>query len=76
MSTDDQGFIDLPKGVSKDFFRTFLEFTLNTQNPQIQTHLLKGILSAAVEDFLCICDLLELFHLLLENETFFINHFL
>jgi hypothetical protein len=29
MRNDDQGFINLPLGITKEFFRTFLEFTLN-----------------------------------------------
>ena len=29
MRNDDQAFIDLPIGITKEFFRTFLEFTLN-----------------------------------------------
>ena len=71
-----EDIISLPVGIHKEFFRTFLEFTLNNQNPSIQTHLVKGLIAGGTDEILQILDLFSCFHTQLEIENFFIEHFL
>jgi hypothetical protein len=47
-----EDLISLPVGIHKEYFRTFLEFTLNNQNPSIQTHFVKTLIAGGTDEIL------------------------